>query len=144
MAENSVTISLPSCSAAIDRIDPELAHQLVGQISVGLGALAVLAPSATARAFGITAGTTAAPLLVRMVGVRNATAGVRTLQAQGSDLTRALQAGFVLGVVDTAAVLLAARKGLISKKAAVGALILFGGIAVLGVAASRDSGRRRG
>ncbi len=137
------TLSLSSLSGAVDRIDPELAHQLVGQLSVGLGALAVLAPSATARAFGITAGTTAAPLLVRMVGVRNATAGVRTLQAQGNDLTRALQAGFVLGVVDAGAVLLAARKGLISKKAALGALTLLGAIAVLGVAASRDASLAR-
>ncbi|MCU1420232.1 MAG: hypothetical protein JWN88_1230 [Frankiales bacterium] len=138
---DSVTVTLPSPSAAVSRIDPELAHQLVGQLSVGLGALAVLAPSTTARLFGITAGTTAAPLLVRMVGVRNATAGVRTLQAEGEDLSRALQAGLVLGAVDATAVLLAARKGLISKKAALGALTLLGGIAVLGVAAGRGTRR---
>jgi len=135
MPDTAVT----SLSTAVDRIDPELAHQLVGQVSVGLGALAVVAPAATARLFGITAGPTAVPLMIRMVGVRNATAGVRTLQAQGPELERALRAGLVLGVVDSTAVLLAARKGLISKKAAVGALTLLGAIAVLGVAARREA-----
>lgn len=137
--------ALATLSAAVDRIDPELAHQLVGQASVVLGGLAILAPTSTAKAFGITAGTSAAPLLVRMVGVRNATGGIRTLQASGDDLTRALNAGLVLGVVDTAAVLLAARRGLISKKAAAGALAVLAGFAVLGVAAARgvDAGPLR-
>lgn len=140
MSDNALT----PLSATVDRIDPELAHQLVGQVSVGLGALAVVAPTTTARLFGIPSGPTAVPLLVRMVGVRNATAGVRTLQAQGRELERALQAGLVLGVVDAGAVLLAARKGLISKKAALGALTLLGGIAVLGVAARREALRTSG
>jgi hypothetical protein len=136
--------ALAPLSAAVDQIDPELAHQLVGQVSVGLGALAVIAPTTTARLFGITAGPTAIPLLVRMVGVRNLTGGVRTLQAQGPELERALRAGLVLGVVDATAVVLAARKGLISKKAAVGALTLLGGLAVLGVAARREALRSAG
>jgi len=130
--------ALSSLSTVIDRIDPEVAHQAVGGLSVALGSLAVLAPRTTARAFGVRSIDPALPLLVRMVGVRNATAGVRTLQAEGDDLTRALQAGLVLGAVDVAAVLLAVRKGALSKKAAFGVLLVLGGIAVLGVAASRD------
>lgn len=130
--------ALSSLSAAIDRIDPEVAHQAVGGLSVALGALAVIAPRRTAALFGVRSIDRAVPLLVRMIGVRNATAGVRTLQAEGDDLTRALQAGLVLGAVDVTAVLLAARKGVLTRKAALGVLTLLAGIAVLGVAAGRD------
>ena len=110
----------------------------MGGLSVALGALAVAAPSRTASAFGVRSLDGAVPLLVRMVGVRNAVAGVRTLQADDADRARALQAGLALGAVDVAAVLLAARRGALSKKAAAGALVVLAGIAVLGVAASRD------
>ena len=137
-ANDPLDSALASLSAAIDRIDPEFAHQAVGNLSVALGSLAVVAPRTTAALFGVRSIDRAVPLLVRMVGVRNATAGVRTLQAEGDELTKALQAGLVLGAVDVVAVLLAARKGVLSKKAAVAVLALLGGIAVLGVAASRD------
>ena len=119
-------------------IDPDVAAASVGGLSVALGALAVVAPRRTAALFGLRAGGPALPLLVRMVGVRNAMAGVRTLQADDSDRARALQAGLVLGAVDATAVLLAARQGVLSKRAAAGALTLLAAIALLGVAAARD------
>ena len=125
-------------SSLTDRIDPDVAAASVGGLSVALGALAVVAPQRTASAFGLHAGGPAVPLLVRMVGVRNAMAGVRTLQADDSDRDRALQAGLMLGAVDATAVLLAARKGVLSKRAAAGSLALLAAIAVLGVAAGRS------
>lgn len=127
-----------SLSPLTDRIDPETAASAVGGLSVALGALAVLAPSKTAAAFGVRSNDSAVPLLVRMVGIRNAVAGLRTLQADGSDRPRALQAGLLLGSVDAAAVLLAARRGALSKKAAVAVLSVLGAIAVLGVAATEE------
>ena len=132
------TAALESLSDAIDQIDPEFAHQAVSWISVGLGGLAVVAPRRTAALFGVRSVDNALPLLVRMVGVRNALAGLRTLQAEDDDLRRALSAGLVVGAVDAAAVVLAARRGALSKGSAVAALLVLGGIAVLGVAASRD------
>ena len=125
-------------SPLTDRIDPATAGSAVGGLSVALGALAVVAAARTASAFGLTTTSPAVPLLVRMVGVRNAVAGIRTLQADASDRPRALQAGLALGAVDVAAFLLAARRGALSKKATVGALVLLAGIAVLGVAAAKD------
>jgi hypothetical protein len=119
-------------------LDPATAGTVVGGLSVALGALAVVAPVRTASAFGVRTGSPAVPLLVRMVGVRNAVAGVRTLQADEHDRAKALQAGLVLGAVDMAAVLLAARRGALSKKAAAAALVVLAGIAALGVAAGRE------
>ena len=130
--------ALASLRDAIDGIDPDVAHQAVGKVSVALGALAVVAPRRTAALFGVRSVDPALPLLVRMIGIRNATAGAATLRAEGDDLSRALQAGLVLGVVDVAALLLAARKGVLTKKAAARALLVLGGIAVLGLAARRD------
>jgi hypothetical protein len=127
-----------SVSDAIDQIDPDFAHQALSWISIGLGGLAVVAPARTAALFGVKSVDTAVPLLVRMIGVRNALAGVRTMQAEGDDLRRALSAGLVLGAVDATAVVLAARRGAMTKGSALGALLVLGGIAVLGVAASRD------
>lgn len=125
-------------SPLTDRIDPTTAASAVGGLSVALGALAVVAPAKTAAAFGVRSFDSAVPLLVRMVGVRNAVAGFRTLQADASDRPKALQAGLALGAVDAAAVLLAARRGALSKKATVGALVVLGAIAVLGVAAAEE------
>ena len=124
-------------SEAISRIDPQSAQQVVGGLSVALGSLAVLAPVRTAAAFGVRGGS-AGPLLVRMVGVRNATAGALTMQATGEARTKALQAGLVLGVVDAASVLLAYKRGAMSRRAALGGLAVLGAIAVLGVAAGRE------
>lgn len=129
----SAALTSLSCS-----LDPDTATSVVGGLSVALGALAVVAPARTASAFGLRSGSPVVPLLVRMVGVRNAVAGVRTLQADASDRPKALQAGLVLGVVDVTAVLLATRRGALSKKAAAGALAMLAAIALLGVAASRD------
>lgn len=125
-------------SDAVDQIDADFARNAVGWISVGLGSLAVVAPSRTAGLFGVRSIDSAVPLLVRMVGVRNALAGVRTLRADEDDVRRALSAGLVLGAVDATAVVLAARRGAMSKASAVGVLAVLAGIAVLGVAASRD------
>lgn len=121
-----------------DRLDPDTATNVVGGVSVALGTLAVLAPARTASAFGVRTGSPAVPLLVRMIGVRNALAGVRTLQADESDRGKALQAGLALGAVDTAAVLLAVRRGALSRRAAAGALLLLATLAALGVAAARE------
>lgn len=125
-------------SPLTSRISPDTATSTVGALSVALGALAVVAPARTASAFGVRSLDSAVPLLVRMVGVRNAVAGLRTLQASPDDRPQALQAGLVLGAVDVAAVLLAAKKGALSKKAAVGALVVLAGIAALGLAAAED------
>jgi hypothetical protein len=138
MTDTALESLSTALSRGIDRIDPDFAHRAVGELSLALGALAVVAPSRTAALFGVRSVDKAVPLLVRMVGVRNATAGLRTLQAEGEDLDSALRAGLVFGAVDVVAVLLAARKGVLSKSAALGALVVLGGIAVLGVAASRD------
>jgi len=132
------TVALPSLSHVIDQIDPAFAHQAVSWVSVGLGGLALVAPRRTAGLFGVTSADAAVPLLVRMIGVRNGLAGLNTLQSCDDDLKRALQAGLALGVVDAAAVVLAAKRGAMSKGSAVAALLVLGGIAVLGVAASRD------
>jgi hypothetical protein len=132
------TVAPLSLSDAIDRIDPAFAHAAVSWISMGLGGLALVAPRRTAGLFGVTSDDAAVPLLVRMIGVRNGLAGLRTLQACDDDLRRALQSGLALGVVDATAVVLAARRGAMSKGSAAAALLVLGGIAVLGVAASRD------
>lgn len=129
---------MTSSTSVLDRLDPATAGSAVGGLSVALGALAVVAPTRTAKAFGVRSPDRAVPLLVRMVGVRNAVAGVRTLQADDADRAKALQAGLALGAVDAAAVLLAARRGALSRKAAAGALVVLAGIAVLGVAAARE------
>lgn len=119
-------------------LDKEQARNAVGATSLALGALAVLAPSSTARAFGVKGPGGALPLLVRMVGVRNAALGVRTMQSQGGEQKRSVQAGLVLGVVDTAAMLLAARSGAVSKRAAAGGLLVLGAFAAAGVVAASD------
>jgi hypothetical protein len=118
-------------------LTPEQARNAVGALSVALGAAAVLAPRTTARAFGVRGGLEL-PLLTRMVGVRNLTMGLRTVQATGDEQARAVQAGLVVGAVDVLAVLAAASKGAISGRAAVGVLVVLGGIAALGVAAGQD------
>ena len=122
-------------STAPAELDAEQARNAIGAVSVALGAAAVLAPRTTARAFGVRGGHDL-PLLTRMVGVRNAVMGLRTLQATGDDQARAVQAGLAVGAVDVLAVLMAARTGAISKKAALGVLVVLGGIAALGAVAS--------
>ena len=120
-------------------IDREQARNAVGGLSVALGAAATLAPATTARLLGVTsAGGGAGPLLVRMVGVRNVVMGLRTLQATDDQQKAAVQAGFVVGAVDATAVLLAARRGAITRKAAFGLLLLLGAIAAAGVVAAAD------
>lgn len=120
----------------------EQARDAVGALSVALGALAVVAPRRTAKAFGVQGSPAptydVVPLLVRMVGVRNATMGLRTLQSDGDEQVRALQAGLAVGAIDAVAVLAAWRSGALSRRAAVGALVLLAGIAALGVAAGRE------
>jgi len=61
----------------------DYARMAVGGLSVALGAAAAVAPGPTARAFGLTDSGPGQPLLVRMVGVRNATMGAATLAASG-------------------------------------------------------------
>lgn len=128
----------PALTSLSDRLDPQTATSAVGGLSVALGALAVAAPARTASAFGVRTGSPSVPLLVRMIGVRNAVAGIRTLQADESDRRKALQAGLALGVVDATAVVLAARRGAMSRRAAAGALVVLAAIAALGVAAGKD------
>ena len=130
MASTTVTIS------------DEQARDAVGALSVALGALAVVAPRRTAQVFGVKGSAAptydVVPLLVRMIGVRNATMGLRTLQSDGDEQVRALKAGLAVGVVDSVAVLAAWRSGALSRRAAVGALVLLAAIAALGVAAGRE------
>lgn len=122
------------------RLDPQQARNLIGAASLALGLSAVLAPGRTAAGFGLRSPGGALPLLVRMVGVRNAALGVRTLQATGPDQARAVQAGLALGVVDVTSLLLAARTGALSNKATTGALAVLVLFAALGaVAASPTS-----
>ena len=118
-------------------LDREQARNAVGAVSVALGAAAVLAPRTTAGAFGVKAGGSL-PLLVRMVGVRNAVMGLRTLEATGDEQAKAVQAGFVVGAVDAVAVLAAWRAGLISRRAALGVLVVLGALAALGVVAAEE------
>lgn len=120
-------------------LEAEQARNAVGGVSAALGALAVLAPLKTAAAFGVQDRTAAGgALLVRMLGVRNLTMGLRTLQATGEDQRRAVQAGLAVGVVDTAALLLAARRGVLSKRAAAVGLLVLGLLAGAGYAATLE------
>jgi hypothetical protein len=119
-------------------LDQAQARDAVGWVSVGLGSLAVLAPQTTAGAFGVKGIGDAGTLLVRMVGTRNALMGLRTLQASGDEQARALQAGLAVGAVDAVALLLAARKGVLSKKAAFAGLLVLGAIAGLGYVAGLE------
>ncbi len=116
-------------------LDEDQARNAIGAVSVGLGALAVLAPVRTAGVFGVAAATGSGPLLVRMVGARNLVMGLRTLQATGDEQKRALQAGLVVGAVDVAAMVLAAAKGRVSKARAAVAIAVLAAIAAAGVAA---------
>ena len=120
-----------------DQLDRETARNAVGAVSMGLGVLGVLAPRTTARAFGVR-GAGALPLLVRMVGVRNAALGLRTLQATGAEERRSVQTGLALGVVDGVAVLTAVRNGVLSKKAAAGVLVVLAALAALGLVAAQE------
>lgn len=131
--------TLDTLTTPLEELSPQQAQSAVGTLSVALGALAVVAPSRTAGLFGLRQTGGAVPLLVRMIGVRNAVGGLRTLQAHGGDERRAaLEAGLVLGAVDAGAVLLATRRGVISKRTAVALLAVLGGIAWLGLRAAQD------
>lgn len=118
-------------------IDRDTARNAVGAVSVALGAAAVLAPRTTAGAFGVPADG-AVPLVMRMMGVRNAVMGLRTLEATGDEQAKAVQAGFVVGAVDVVAVLAAWRAGLITRRAALAAIVVLGAIAGLGAVAAAD------
>ena len=138
------TVTAVRSSDLLDRlgaaIDLDTAQRTVGGISLGLGLAAVLAPKAVASGFGVSAAANPAlTLLTRFVGVRNATMGSSLLQAEDEDtVRRALAAGLAVGASDVVAVALAVRSGVLSKKAAAFALLLLGGIAVVGVASLRD------
>jgi hypothetical protein len=121
-------------------IDLDTAQRTVGGISLGLGLAAVLAPKAVASGFGVSAAANPAlTLLTRFVGVRNATMGSSLLAAEDEDtVRRALVAGLAVGASDVVAVALAVRSGVLSKKAAALALLVLGGIAVVGVAGLRE------
>lgn len=143
----TTTITLPSVTIPFALpeelptlpLDRDQARSLVGGLSVALGSAAVLLPSTTAGALGIKSRGGALPLLVRMIGVRNVVMGLRTLQAEDEgDRDRALAAGLSVGVVDTVAVLAAARSGVLGKRAAASVLLLLGALAVAGIAAGQD------
>lgn len=74
------------------------ARNAVGALSVALGGVALVLPRETAGAFGVDRTAGPVPLLVRMIGVRNVTMGVRTLQSSGDEQARTLKAGFVASV----------------------------------------------
>lgn len=119
------------------------AGDAVGQLSVGLGATALLLPAATARAFGVNPGLNPAlPLLVRFVGIRNATMGAGLLAADSQESrTLALQLGLVVGMADLAATLLAARKKVLRPRALLVAAAVLGGIGALGIHALQTEGQ---
>ena len=138
------TVTAVRSSDLLDRlgaaVDLDTAQRLVGGISLGLGAAAVLAPRAVASGFGVDAAANPAlTLLTRFIGIRNATMGSGLLQAEDeATVRRALAAGLAVGASDVVAVALAVRSGVLSKKAGAAALLLLGGIAVVGVAGLRD------
>ena len=138
------TVTAVRSSDLLDRlgaaIDLDTAQRTVGGISLGLGLAATLAPKVVASAFGVSAAANPAlTLLTRFVGVRNATMGSGLLAAEDeATVRRALAAGLAVGASDVIAVALAVRSGVLSKKAAAVALLLLGGIAVVGVAGLRD------
>jgi hypothetical protein len=138
------TVTAVRSSDLLDRlgaaIDLDTAQRTVGGISLGLGLAATLAPRAVGSAFGVSAAANPAlALLTRFVGVRNATMGSSLLAAEDeATVRRALAAGLAVGASDLVAVGLAVRSGVLSKKAAALALLLLGGIAVVGVAGLRD------
>jgi hypothetical protein len=138
------TVTAVRSSDLLDRlgaaIDLDTAQRTVGGISLGLGLAATLAPKAVASAFGVSAAANPAlTLLTRFVGVRNATMGSGLLTAEDeATVRRALAAGLAVGASDVVAVALAVRSGVLSKKAAAVALLVLGGIAVVGVAGLRD------
>lgn len=137
--KDRATDALSSVSSP-SSISPDDARTLVGGISVALGTAALLAPGSTARAFGV-AGTAnpALPLLVRFIGIRNATMGAGLLQAETRSAQRlATQLGLAVGAADVVALLLAARTGVLSRRSAVVGLVVLGGIAGLGYAALQD------
>lgn len=113
------------------------AGDAVGQLSVAFGALALAAPTATARVLGVDPrGNPALPLLVRLIGVRNTTMGLGLLLATSTaDRRRALQLGLAVGVSDVAATLLAGRSRVLQTRAEVIAVAILGGIAALGATA---------
>lgn len=114
----------------------------VGALSVGLGSLALGLPGPTATALGLNAAANPAlPLLVRMIGIRNTTMGLGLLTATAQeDRRRALQLGLAVGVADVTAVLLATRTRVLDTRAALVAVGMLGGIAVLGVLALQQEG----
>ncbi len=138
------TITAVRSSDLLDRlgeaIDLDTAQRTVGGISLGLGLAAVLAPKAVASGFGVSAAANPAlTLLTRFIGIRNATMGSGLLQAEDeATVRRALAAGLAVGASDVVAVLLAVRSGVLSKKAAAAALLILGGIAVVGIGGLRD------
>lgn len=117
-----------------------VAGEAVGQLSVGFGALALAAPTATARALGVDPlGNPALPLLVRLIGIRNTTMGLGLLTAASAvDRQRALQFGIAVGVSDLIATVLASRSRLLDARASVTAVAILGGIAALGGTALRQ------
>lgn len=119
------------------------AGDAVGQLSIGLGVTALLLPAVTARALGVDPrGNPALPLLVRFVGIRNATMGAGLLAADSPESrTLALQLGLVVGMADLAAALLAARRRVLRPRALLVAVAVLGGIGALGISALQTEGQ---
>lgn len=96
----------------------------VGQLSVGLAAVAVVAPRRVARAGGVrTAGTDpAVPLLVRLNAARQLALGLALLTRRPVDPLRSAALFLPVTAVDAGAVLLARRRGLLAPRSTAMAL----------------------
>lgn len=118
-------------------LTPAQATTAVGTTSLALGATAWLAPTAVARAFGVDPAANAAlALLVRFVGVRNATMGAALLLADGDEeAARGIALGLVVGGFDALAATAAVRAGHLPPRSAVLAFGVIGAIAALGAVA---------
>jgi hypothetical protein len=98
--------------------------RLVGQVSVGLGVVAVVAPRGVARAGGVRTADTdpVLPLLVRLNAARQLALGLALLTRRPADPRRSAALFLPITGVDAAAVLLARRRGLLAPRSTVMAL----------------------
>lgn len=99
---------------------------LFGAARMAVGAASWLAPSLTARAFGLDPDSRQ-PLVTQLFGARDFALGLLTAASSGAALEQALRVGMVIDGVDTVASLRQIRAGTLSTRAA----IMVGALAAL-------------